>query len=152
MSLYGKVSIVVTGVDGLEKTAQFIQRHFKNANQEVPILHWDKSFKHPQQKPYILIVPERSLAYDEITKIHGDVIVIKNISEHSEELENKYLKLFSGVGPHVNTVINADDRASVALVKSDVIKKSRYFYYSKNGSLEKQIEKNRRRGQRWRRA
>lgn len=140
MSLYGKISIVVTGVDGLEKTAEYIQKHFKNAGQEVPILFWKKDLELPEQKPYMLVLPEKDLEIGDISKICGDVIVIKSMSEHSNNLESKYLKLFSDIGPHVNTVANADDRASVALMGNPQIQKGRIFYFSKNRALEKQIK------------
>lgn len=42
MSFYGQVSIVVTGCDGLEKTAQYIQQHFQHAEQTIPIIPWKK--------------------------------------------------------------------------------------------------------------
>ncbi|WP_413569142.1 MerR family transcriptional regulator [Bdellovibrio sp. HCB117] len=140
MSLYGKVSIVVAGVDGLEKTAEYIQKHFKNAHQDVSILHWKENMDLPAEKPYVLVIPERDLYSDDVLRIHPDVVVIKSLSTYSEEIEKLYLKLFSGVGPHVNTVINADDRAAVALVAHPTIKKSRYVYFSKNRALEKQIK------------
>lgn len=140
MSLYGKVAIVVTGVDGLEKTAEFIQQHFKKAQQDVPVFHWQKGFKSPVEKPYILVLPEESLKSKEVAEVNGDVIVIKTMSMHSSALEKEYLKLFGAVGPHVSTVVNADDRASVNLMANSQIQKGRIFYYSKNSALKKQIK------------
>lgn len=140
MSLYGKVSIVVTGVDGLEKTAEYIQKHFKNAGQDVPILGWHADLELPEEKPYVLVVPEKDLSSGDVSRIQADVIVIKSLSEHSEKLEKEYLKLFTAIGPHVNTVVNADDRASVALMANPHIQKGRIFYFSKNRALEKQIK------------
>lgn len=141
MSLYGKVSIVVTGRDGLEKTATFIQGHFKNANQDIPILTWTKGFVIPEAKPYILVIDENSLSSDEISKLHPDVIVVKNLGEHSTRNQKNYLKLYSGVGPHVNTIINADDRSAVELAAQAELKKGRIFYFSKNKGLVDQIKK-----------
>ncbi|KYG68983.1 hypothetical protein AZI87_07095 [Bdellovibrio bacteriovorus] len=140
MSLYGKVSIVVTGVNGLEKTAEYIQKHFKNAGQSVPTFKWHAELVLPEEKPYILVVPEKDLLFGDISRIQADVVVIKNLSEHSAELEKNYLKLFSAIGPHVNTVVNADDRASVSLMANPHIQKGRIFYFSKNRALEKQIK------------
>lgn len=141
MSFYGKVSIVVTGCDGLEKTAKFIQKHFQNANQNIPILHWKKGTSPNQEKPYILIVQEPDLSSSEINKIHPDVIVIKSLGTHSEENQQNYLRLYSGIGPHVNTIVNADDRSSVELAGLPLVKKGRIFYFSKNKGLEPQIKK-----------
>lgn len=140
MSLYGKVSIVITGVDGLEKTALYTQKHFKSAGQEIGIFKWQEGMELPKQKPYILIVPEKDLASQDIEKICADVIVIKNISSVSEGVTNSYLNLYTNVAPHMNTVINADDRASVDLVKNQQIRKTRYLYFSKNKALAEQIK------------
>lgn len=140
MSFYGKVSILVTGCDGLEKTANFIQQHYKNAQQKIPILFWTEELTLPEEKPYILVVSETNLSTDNILKINADVIVIKNMSVHSADLEKRYLRLFAEVGPHVSTVINADDRASVSFAENAEVKKGRIFYYSKNRALEPQIK------------
>lgn len=141
MSFYGKVSIVVTGCDGLQKTAQFIQQHFKNANQEIPILNWSKALTLPDEKPYILVLKDHDLkSSDKIKNINPDVVVIKNFESHSAENQIAYLKLYTEIGPHVNTIINADDRASVEFASQELVKKGRIFYYSKNKSLEKQIK------------
>ncbi|MGZ3770254.1 MAG: MerR family transcriptional regulator [Bdellovibrio sp.] len=140
MSFYGKVSIVVTGCEGLDKTAHFIQQHFQNANQIVPILHWKIGLKLEQEKPYILVIKETDLKFDEIKTINPDIIVIKNLGSHSKETQEAYLKLYSDVGPHVNTVLHADDRASVDLARTELIKKGRIFYFSKNRGFEPQIK------------
>ncbi len=115
MSFYGKVSVVVTGCNGLEKTANFIQRHFQSANQNIPVIHWQKGCLVNQEKPYILVIKETDLTSGEINKIHPDVIVIKSLGIHSDENQQNYLRLYSGVGPHVNTIVNADDRSSIEL-------------------------------------
>lgn len=141
MSFYGQVSIVVTGHQGLEKTAKYIQQQFQNSNHLIPILEWHKDFHLPKDKPYILIIEEQNLLSYDFTHVHPDVIVIKGLGQHSEEIQKSYLKLYSQVGPHVTTVINADDRTSIELAKESLIKKGRIFYYSKNGNLKPQIEK-----------
>ncbi|QDK43672.1 transcriptional regulator [Bdellovibrio sp. ZAP7] len=140
MSYYGKVSILITGCDGLEKTAYFVQEHFKKSGQDVPVLTWSLGMQLPELKPYILILPEKFLSYEEILKINADVIVIKSVSVHSDEMEKRYLKLFTEVGPHVTTVINADDRASVSFAAQEDVRKGRIFYFTKNRALEPQIK------------
>ena len=65
----------------------------------------------------------------------------KNLGSHSVENQNFYLKLYTEVGPHVNTIINADDRASVEFASQELVKKGRIFYFSKNKALEAQIKK-----------
>lgn len=141
MSFYGKVSIVVTGQAGLNETANYIQKHFENANQSISILTWSTDFSPPDEKPYILVIPEEKLQDPNIRRVHPDVIVIKNLSEHSERTQNAYLNLYTGVGPHVNTVINADDRAAIELAGQGSLKKGRIFYFSKNRAFEPQIKR-----------
>lgn len=141
MSFYGQVSIVVTGCEGLEKTAQYIQQHFKNAEQTIPIIPWTKGLKIEQEKPYILIIKESDLKFDEIKTIHPDVIVIKNLGSHSQKIQESYLHLYTDTGPHVNTIVNGDDRASIDLAGNAQIRKGRIFYFSKNRGLEPQIKK-----------
>ena len=141
MSFYGKVSIVITGTEGLEKTARYIQQHFQSANQNIPLIQWKKGLSLTTEKPYILIIKEIDLSSDEINKIHPDVIVIKNLGKHSEENQANYLRLYSGIGPHVNTILNADDRSSVELANQPLVKKGRIFYFSKNKGLEPQIKR-----------
>lgn len=141
MNFYGQVSIVVTGHSGLEKTAQHIQKQFQNSNHQISILKWQKNSQLNLRKPYILIIEESDLIADEFSKIHPDVIVIKGLGKHSDEVQNAYLKLYTQVGPHVNTVINADDRSAVELANQALLKKGRIFYFTKNGNLKSQIEK-----------
>ncbi|MFM6927277.1 MAG: MerR family transcriptional regulator [Bdellovibrio sp.] len=140
MTYYGKVSILITGCDGLEKTAQFIQEHYRNAGQEIPILAWTPGIKLPEEKPYVLVLPEKDLSHNDVSNIHADVIVVKSVSVHSSDVEEKYLRLFTQAGPHITTVINADDRASVALASQEKIRKGRIFYFSKNRALEPQLK------------
>ena len=72
MTYDGKVSILVTGCDGLEKTAQFVQEHYRNAGQEIPILAWRRGITLPDEKPYILILKESDLSHEDVLKIHAD--------------------------------------------------------------------------------
>lgn len=141
MTYYGKVSILITGCDGLDKTAQFVQEHYRNAGQETPILAWRPGIELPEEKPYILVLPEKDLSHADVLKIHADVIVVKSVSVHAADVEEKYLRLFTHVGPHVTTVINADDRASIALAVQEKIRKGSIFYFSKNRALEPQLKK-----------
>lgn len=141
MSLFGKVSIVVTGYQGLEKTAQYIQQQFQSSNHPIPILRWDQNFQHYQEKPYILIVEEKNLLSDDFQKIHPDVVVIKGLGQHSKEVQQAYLKLYTQVGPHVNTIVNADDRSAVDLASQPLLKRGRIFYFTKNENLKTQIQK-----------
>lgn len=141
MSLYGKVFIAITGYDGHHKTAKYIQAHFKNAGQSIPIHTWHEGFQNPDSKPFILIIKENDLTSKQIQKLSPDVIVINNLGEHSEKNQKNYLNLFSHIGPHVNTIINADDRSAVALADQSQIKKGRIFYFSKNKALLPQIKK-----------
>ncbi len=141
MNFYGQVSIIVTGHQGLEKTARYIQKHFQNSNHSIPILKWQKNAQLNQEKPYVLIIEEKDLVSENFDKINPDVIVIKGLEKRSEEIKNCYLKLYTQVGPHVNTVINADDRSAIELAEQSLLKKGRIFYFTKNGSLKPQIEK-----------
>lgn len=111
MSLYDKVSIVVTGVKDLEATAQKIQSHLEGVGQKTGI-----------------------------SDLHPDVIVVRNLSSYTEELIGKYLHLFQTAGAHLSTIINADDRASIRLANEVLVKKGAIYYFSKNSGLEKQIK------------
>ncbi|AZZ36267.1 transcriptional regulator [Bdellovibrio sp. qaytius] len=141
MSLYGQVFIAVTGYEGHQKTAKYIQAHFKNAGQDIPIYIWEDGFTAPEIKPFILIIQEIDLESKHIQKLQPDVIVINNLGEHSDQNQKNYLNLFSHIGPHVNTIINADDRSAVELAGQPLIKKGRIFYFSKNKALLPQIKK-----------
>lgn len=141
MSLYGQVFIAITGHDGHQKTAKNIQDHFKNAGQNIPIHAWKEGFTVPESKPFILLIKEEDLISNQIQKLQPDIIVINNLGEHSDQNQENYLNLFSHVGPHVNTIINADDRSAVELAGQSLIKKGRIFYFSKNKGLIPQIQK-----------
>lgn len=141
MSLYGQVFIAVTGYEGQQKTAKNIQSHFKNAGQDIPIFTWKEGLTASENKPFILIIKEADLESKEIQNLQPDVIVINNLGEHSDKNQKNYLNLFSHIGPHVNTIINADDRSAVELAGQPLIKKGRIFYFSKNKALLPQIKK-----------
>lgn len=140
MSFYGNVSIVVTGIQALEKTAYYLQEQFRLNGKTIPVLNWTSDKDLPAEKPYILIVPEDRLSEEEILNINPDIVIVKNISAHSSQLKENYLHLFANAGPHVATVFNADDLASVDLAAAESIRKGRIFYYSKNGNLKSQIQ------------
>lgn len=141
MSLYDKVSIVVTGVKDLEATAQKIQSHLEGVGQKTGITIWDgQSALAPQQRPSILVIPEEYLDRPGVSDLHPDVIVVRNLSSYTEELIGKYLHLFQTAGAHLSTIINADDRASIRLANEVLVKKGAIYYFSKNSGLEKQIK------------
>jgi DNA-binding transcriptional MerR regulator len=141
MSLYGKVFIIVTGHSGLQKTADSIKLHLDQSGEKIQIFKWTENFQVPEQKPFVLIIEEWNLKSERIKILSPDVIVINNLSEHSIHLQNNYLKLFNHIGPHVNTIINADDRAAVDFAGHSQIKKGRIFYFTKNKALLPQIKK-----------
>ncbi|MBO9668805.1 MAG: transcriptional regulator, partial [Bdellovibrio sp.] len=106
----------------------------------TPIYNWNPGFELPEEKPYILVLPEKNLVDENVSEINADVIVIKSVSAHSDDLEGNYLRLFTGIGPHVTTVINADDRASISIAAKKIVQKGRIFYFTKNRGLEPQIQ------------
>ncbi|WP_413585855.1 MerR family transcriptional regulator [Bdellovibrio sp. HCB274] len=138
---YGQVSIVVTGIGNLSQIATCIQKYFKNANVEIPVIEWTTSMVPPEQKPHIVLIHEDQLSSDGVDKIHPDVVVIKSMSTSSEEVEEQYLRLYTESGPHMSTVFNGDDRASINLAASDIIREGRTFYTSKNKGLKDQIHR-----------
>lgn len=140
MSLYDKVSIVVTGVKDLADTAQKIQSHLTCVGQNASITVWDGHSEMPKQKPYILVISEELLSRAEVKELHPDVIVVRNLSSYSEDIVNQYLNLFQTAGAHLSTIINADDRASIRLANEVLVKKGAIYYFSKNSGLEKQIK------------
>lgn len=140
MSLYDKVSIVVTGVKDLEDTAQKIQSHLRQVNQPAAIIVWDGKQELPKAKPHILVIPEDLLTLPQLRDFHPDVIVVRNLSGYSEEIVQNYLNLFQTAGAHLSTIMNADDRASIRLAGETPVKKGAIYYFSKNSGLEKQIK------------
>lgn len=140
MSLYDKVSIVVTGVKDLEDTAGKIQSHLECVGQKCDVMIWDGVSPLTQQpRPSILVIPENLLDRPAVRDLHPDVIVVRNLSSYTEELIGKYLNLFQTAGAHLSTIINADDRASIRLASEVLVKKGAIYYFSKNSGLEKQI-------------
>ncbi|WP_413559214.1 MerR family transcriptional regulator [Bdellovibrio sp. HCB209] len=138
---YGQVSIVVTGFGILDQTAKCIQKYFKNASVEIPIYQWSSELVLPEKKPYILLVNEAQLEDHGIDKIHPEVVVIKSLSTSSQEVKDRYLRLYSDAGLHMSTVFNADDRASVDLAACERPREGRTFYVSKNEGLKDQIRR-----------
>jgi DNA-binding transcriptional MerR regulator len=141
MSHFEKISVVVTGIKDLEKTAQLIECHLQQAGQKAEVLVWNSKSKMPKSKPYIIVLREDLLKSEDVKLIAPDVVVIKDLSEYTPELEKSYLNLYTAVGPHMATIFNADDRVSVALAGNETIRKGKTFYFSKNSGLESQIMK-----------
>jgi DNA-binding transcriptional MerR regulator len=139
MSIFDKISVVITGVENLEQCAQKIQRHLSQVGLQAPIIHWDGSSDLSEVKPAVLVIPENQLTSPLIKKLTPDVVVINNASEYSESLAETYLNVFQGVGPHMTTIFNADDESSVKLAGLSEIQKGRIYYHTKNSNLEKQI-------------
>lgn len=122
MRQFEKVSVVVTGVSGLEQTAVNIRQVLG------------------QNAENVVVIPEHDLGADYVTQLKPNVVVIKNISEFSAQTEAAYLRLYENVGPHMTTVFNADDRVSVELAANEAIRRGRIYYFSKNLGLADQIE------------
>ncbi|WP_413290178.1 MerR family transcriptional regulator [Bdellovibrio sp. HCB337] len=139
MTMVEKVSIVITGIEGLEQTAQKIQEHLAKGGLRAPVTLWDGKTPLPQEKPHILVVPEKHLMAPEVKNLNPEVIVVQKITSSTESLIQNYLNLFSFVGAHTTTIINADDESSVKLAGETLVKKGRIYYFSKNTNLEKQI-------------
>lgn len=141
MTQFEKISVVVAGVRGLEKTADFIRGHVNKSGKDIPVIVWDGSISLPQKKPFILVIPERLLQNAEVSKLSPDVVIIKELSQSSKKIHDSYMQLYGAVGPHMSTILNADDRAVVELAGNETIRKGRTFYFSKNSGLKPQISK-----------
>lgn len=141
MSHFKQIAVIVTGIKGLEPTAQYIQAHLKTAGHSVEIYRLDDNFQPDMPKPYILIVPESDLMANREITLNPDIVVINNISQFSKEIEESYLHLYQNSGNHLATIFNADDRLSVELANNKTIRLGRTFYFSKNSGLKEQIEK-----------
>lgn len=141
MNLYRKVLIVVTGYTGLEQIAKNIQMHFEKLNEDIEVFQWDDAIQIPQVRPCILIIKESQLKDLKIKKLNPDIVIISGVERFSIDTKQSYLNLYQNVGPHVSTVINADDRAAVEIAGEFEIKKGRIHYFSKNQGLKPQISK-----------
>jgi DNA-binding transcriptional MerR regulator len=141
MNQFEKFSVVVAGIRDLDKTAEYIREHIKKSGKEIPVEVWDGTSILPQNKPFIFVVSESLLKNRDVQSLTPDVVVIKELSESSKEIEKAYLQLFSAVGPHMCTILNADDRAVVELAGHETIRKGKTYYFSKNSGLQSQISK-----------
>jgi DNA-binding transcriptional MerR regulator len=141
MSQFEKTSVVVAGVRDLDKTANYIRGHILQSGKDISVVVWDGQAPLPQKKPYILIVSENLLHKPEVSKLAPDIVVIKELSQSSQEIQNAYLQLYSAAGPHMSTILNADDRAVIELAGSEIIRQGRTYYFSKNSGLQPQISK-----------
>lgn len=140
MSHFEKLSIVVTGIRDLETTARHIQAHLSMAGQKVPLRILDSNTTTLSQQPGIWVVHQSLLKNKNLQKLTPDVVVIKELSAFSPEIEADYMNLYSAAGPQMTTILNADDRASVALAANATIRKGKTYYFSKNSGLEPQIK------------
>lgn len=136
-----KLSVVVAGVTHLKETATFIQSHISNSGKSIPVIVWDGKSKLPQKKPFILVIPEPYLHKSKVKELDPDIVVIKELSGSSADLQNSYLQLYSSVGPQMATILNADDRAVVELAAHETIRKGKTYYFSKNSGLQSQIRR-----------
>ncbi|MBX3020553.1 MAG: MerR family transcriptional regulator [Bdellovibrionales bacterium] len=142
MDLFKKATIVVTGVEDLDKTATYIKDHFTASRQDIQIIQWNESLELSDiALPVVIIIPESKLTTDQFKNLKPDVIVVKNVGSSSKKTIDSYLRLFSHVGPHMATVLNADDRASIEIAKSPLVQKGKIYYFSKNTGLKDQIKK-----------
>lgn len=142
MRLFEKAMIVVTGVEDLNATATYIKEYLSSAHQEAKIIQWDGSTQIVKgSNPTIVVVPEKNLNGARIKEINPDIVVVKNVGAYSPKLIDQYLQFYGNVGPHMATVLNADDRASIEIAKSEIVQKGKIYYFSKNTGLKDQIEK-----------
>ena len=142
MSLFKKATIVVTGVEGLDTTAKYIKDYLEQAGQEADVTDWSQETQiESPSRPQIIVLQEKQLSTTEVENINPDIVVVKNLGEYSKALVDKYLRFYRNVGPHMATVLNADDRASIEIAKSKIVQKGKIYYFSKNSGLKDQIEK-----------
>lgn len=134
------VSIVVTGIKDLESTARHICRYLSDDESNHDPVHWKPETKISGTKPQVIVLPEHMLHSPGVEQIHPDIVVIRDLSEYSPDIESKYMRLYTDAGPHMTTAFNADDRLSVKLAANETIRKGRTFYFSKNLGLENQIK------------
>lgn len=136
-----KISVVVSGTRGLQNTADMIGGHLKRAGKNIPVFVWDGISDLPKQKPFILVVHEDLLKNKLMSKIEPDIVVIKELSKSLKTVHDSYLQLYNSVGPHMLTILNADDRAVVEFAGNEVVRKGQTYYFSKNSGLAPQIKK-----------
>lgn len=142
MRLFEKATIVVTGVEDLEATATYIKDYLSEARQEAKIVSWDGATQIAAgSNPNIVVIHEKNLGGARVKELNPGIVVVKNVGNYSPELITQYLQFYGGVGPHMATVLNADDRASIEIAKSEVVQKGKIYYFSKNAGLKDQIEK-----------
>ncbi len=141
MTHFEKVSVIVAGVRDLEKTADFIRGHIRKSGKDIPVTIWDGSSQLPQKKPFILVISENLIQNTEVAKLAPDLVIIKELSQSSTKIHAAYVQLYGSVGPHMSTILNADDRAVVELAANETIRKGRTYYFSKNSGLKPQISK-----------
>lgn len=134
------VSVVVTGIKDLESTARHICHYLFDNESDHDFVLWQQGTNLPGTKPQVIILPEHMLRSPGVEQIQPDIVVIRDLSEYSQDIETKYLRLYTDAGPHMTTVFNADDRLSVQLAANETIRKGRTFYFSKNSGLEDQIK------------
>lgn len=137
MSYQGNPAIVVTGIQGLQKTAEYIQKHLQDRH--IPLLFWSEELELPES--YILVLPEENLGDKGVENLAPNVIVLNSVSGSDSAIQENYLRLYNFVGSHVTTVIHAEDQALLEIVSNKRIRDTYYQYYSKNRALEKQIKK-----------
>ncbi|MNL07449.1 hypothetical protein D3C87_1281240 [compost metagenome] len=141
MTQFEKLSVVVAGTRDLEKTAMFIQGHFEKSGKKIPVIIWDGKTAFPETKPYIVVISESLLKEAAVKNLSPDVVVIKELSHFSEQVENSYMNLYGSVGGHLSTILNADDRAVIELAHNEEIRKGKTYYFSKNSGYRDQISR-----------
>lgn len=141
MSQFEKLSVVVAGVRDLKETATLIKSHLAASGKNIPVYVWNGRSSLPLKKPYILVISEDNLQNPAIAGLAPDIVVVKELSGSSSRIKTAYEQLYGFAGPHMSTIMNADDRAVVELAASPLIKKGKIYYFSKNAGLQKQISK-----------
>lgn len=139
MNQLEKVGVVVAGLNGLELTAQYINKHIQSAGKNIPVTLWDGKSLLPKMKPYIVIIPEQHLNNLAVQQLSPDIVVIKELSASSKSIHSNYLQLYRAVSPQMSTILNADDRAVIELAANETLRKGKTFYFSKNLALQPQI-------------
>lgn len=144
MNRFEKTSVMVGGVSNLELAANLIKQHFEKSGKSVPVIEWDGNADIPVAKPFILVVSEKVLLAQrklnsKLSAFTPDVVVIKELSKSSDELHQAYLQVYGAVGPHMSTILNADDRAVIEFAGNETVRKGKTYYFSKNSGFEEQI-------------